>query len=428
MSKWLGVAVVVALASGCYSSSGAFTCKSSSDCTGGPVGTCQPNGSCSFLDTTCPGSMQRYGALSGQAGQCVDGQAPPPIDASIDAEMIDAPPDAQACFGTAPFTICLQSAPTNPVVLETSEPLDTSNSPMCVPTVSGGNNYCVIAATTIAINVKLRATGAKPLVLLASDTITAMAPIDVGSHRGVAPAVPELGAGADSTACTAGIAPGTGGGNGGGGAGGSFVGLGGAGGLGGNAGAGGVPGANTTTVTELRGGCPGQDGQGGNDKGLRGHGGGAVLLIAGNKIDVRTGINAAGEGGAGGIGNASGAGGGGAGGMIALDAPMITCAGLILATGGGGGEGSDSAAVSTGASGADPASTTAAAGGTNNTVRGGDGGSGSVAATAPGGTGGGGDNTGASRGGGGGGGGSAGLIKAPATATLGNQVAPTATP
>ena len=411
MSKWLAVAVVVVLVAGCNYGAGAFKCSSSTDCTGRAGGTCEPNEFCSFDDTSCPAPGRRYGDLSGGvSGKCVGQEE---VDAGT-SSIPDAPPDARVCFGTTPFTICLAAAPTTPLMIMSSMTIDTTTSTMCAAVTSGGNNYCVLVGTTINVGAKLRVTGTKPLVLLASDLITTTAQIDVGSHRGEAP---ETGAGADAdaTACAIGSTPP---GIGGGGAGGSLAGLGGAGSAG--AGAGGVPGT-VASITKLRGGCAGQDGQGTN-KGAGGHGGGAVFLIAGNRISVGGGINAAGEGGGGGGIASSGGGGGGAGGMIGFDAPVVTSSGLILANGGGGGEGGG-VTNNLGAPGSDPSGITAASGGNNGSGTGGDGGDGSAGAAAgPGGAG------KAGSGSGGGGGGGAGLVKAPATATLGTQVSPLATP
>jgi len=410
MSKWLAVAVVVVLGAGCNYGAGEFTCGPDKPC--GGSGICEPGFNlCSFPDEAKCGSGGRsFGDLAGdKSGKCVSGEQPD--DAGIDAP-------GQTCFGTGLLNICLQTAPTGSLTSALLTTINTDTSPKCAPVRSGGN-YCVLAATTINLDEKLRATGTRPLVLIAIDSITTTAVIDVGSHRGPPE---EAGAGADPAACAPGTAPTTVTTTSGGGAGGSFTGLGGSGGGGaaGSGGAGGTPGAVADPITELRGGCAGQAGEG-PAKATAGHGGGAVFLIAGNKIDVQGGINAAGAGGAAGVTGAAGGGGGGAGGMIGFDAPMITVSGLILANGGGGGEGSGQ--TTPGAAGADPNAINAATGGNGATGNGGDGGNGSPATTA--GAGGAGAN-GAS--GGGGGGGGAGLIKAPATATLGTQVSPPATP
>src|SRR5882724_10245309 len=141
-----------------------------------------------------------------------------------------------------------------------------------------------------------------------------------------------------------------------------------------------MPGASVIPpVTKLRGGCPGQDGHSASGvRGAGGHGGGAVFLIAVNKIDANGPIDATGAGGGGGgedVGGSqfvAGGGGGGAGGMIGFDAPVVTCRNVVLASGGGGGEASGTGA---GQPGADPTSTSVAAGGHGN-ANGGDGGDG----------------------------------------------------
>jgi hypothetical protein len=428
MSKWLGVAVVAALASGCSSNNGAFVCdpaNATNQCNGGPGGMCESNGFCSFSDPSCP-SMKRYGDLSGGvSGMCVGQEQRPVVDAAIDTQEIDAP---RTCFGGSFLTICLQSAPMTPLTISAVTSIDTENPQMCAQVTSGGNGLCVIAATTISVEATLRATGTKPLVLIARDSITIAATglIDVASRRGV---TPEIGAGGDPPTCDAGTGPKSAGGTNGGGAGGSFTGLGGKGGKGGGAGGGdgGLPGTAVTTITELRGGCAGQIGQGaGAAKGAAGHGGGAVYLIAGGTINVIGAIAASGEGGGHGVSGEAGGGGGGAGGMIGFDAQTITGIGLILANGGGGGEASGTNAPG-GMDGKDPTLIAAALGGTGGSLSGGDGGNGAAGVAAgPGADGA--NGAAAQSGGGGGGGGGAGLIKAPATATLGAMVSPLATP
>lgn len=346
----------------------------------------------------------------------------------------DAPVDMQltgrACFGDDPFKVCLATAPVSPLTLDSK--INTDTSKLCVTTTSSSAGYCVVAGTTILVTSEgptLRATGSKPLVLIASDSITVQASIDVSSHHTSNPAGnPEVGAGADFPDCPTPVALPT---NGGGGAGGSFTGYGGLGGASARGGSrGGVAHTPLATVTALRGGCPGQNGDGSaGDLGKGEHGGGAVLLIAGNAINLMAGINASGEGGSGGFQNTSGGGGGGSGGMIVLDAPVVTSSGLLLANGGGGGEGSGETTF--GSDGIDPTAVSPAAGGTGLST-GGDGGNGSAGIA--GGSAGNGQNgtivvqMGVQLlGGGGGGGGGAGIIMVPSGVTLGGMVSPEVT-
>lgn len=356
------------------------------------------------------------------------------------------------CYGTAPVTICLASDPMAPQSIEMSmSPLDTDTSPLCMRTRSGGDGYCIIAGTDVTVEAKVRATGRKPLVLIASDSITIpiTGGIDVGSHR---TATPEVGAGAEPMDCKPAMAaPSTQNGTGGGGAGGSFIGSGGDGGAGGGSGAmGGRPAPIAVTpTTAIRGGCQGQAGAG-TLPGTGGHGGGVVFLIAGARIEVNGDIIAGGEGGGGGDSGGSidsGGGGGGAGGMIGFAAPSIHVVGQLVANGGGGGEGAGipngSGGNGDGDPGDDSTTTPRACGGTGRTLNAGDGCAGSVGPDArsdcqstdcqpstKGSTGqaGGSGISASGGGGGGGGGGGVGLIKAPTSADLGARVSPPATP
>jgi hypothetical protein len=422
MGNWLVVAGAIAVVTGCNPANRAFNCENDGQC---PGGACESEGFCSFPDPDCP-SGRRFSDLSGGlSNQCVGEQ--PMVDAAVDAPP-DVAIDARVCFGTT-FPICLATAPTMPLNITANTKLDTSMA-ACAATTMAPDNICVVAATTITISAELRGIGNKPLVLLASESITVMdnGEIDVGNHRGDA----DLGAGANPTVCQAGTAPGNGGGDGaGGGAGGSFTGTGGVGGEGagdggGGGGDGGTPAQAVMNVTTLRGGCAGQ--QGADGGGAGGRGGGAVLLVAGTAITIGgSGINAGGEGGGGAPTGERGGGGGGSGGMIALDAQTITATAFLIANGGGGGEGSGQ--VEAGNPGADATETTAANGGANGSAVGGSGGTGSAGpAAGPGAIGLIGIILNGVDGGGGGGGGGAGLIKAPATATLGTLVSPLATP
>jgi hypothetical protein len=79
--------------------------------------------------------------------------------------------------------------------------INTDTSSLCVATTSGGTGSCVLAGTTITVTSEgptFRATGSKPLVLVASDSITVMTILDVSSHHTAIPTTnPEAGAGAD---------------------------------------------------------------------------------------------------------------------------------------------------------------------------------------------------------------------------------------
>ena len=64
-----------------------FHCNNNTDC--GATGVCEAQGLCSFPDSTCTGSQQRFGDSAGSlANQCVDG-GNPMVDAG---DIIDAPP------------------------------------------------------------------------------------------------------------------------------------------------------------------------------------------------------------------------------------------------------------------------------------------------------------------------------------------------
>jgi hypothetical protein len=411
MRTWVVAIVAAVMVTGCGQQRESFTCTDDTSCSGG---SCLA-GFCSFASTMCPSGRQ-YGGLGGPSGGCVE------IDAGMppDVRLPDAGP---VCFGSAPNTICFATRPTGSLEVAAPTTFDTVSGTVagtqltCATPMSGGTGYCVIAANTITVSSTLRATGTKPLVFVAADSISVPASINVGSQR---TPTESIGAGADpATGCNAGT-PAAPGATSGGGAGGSFMGAGANGGNGGGAGGGngGVHGTAPGIGTSIHGGCPGQDGAGGG-KGAHGHGGGAVFMIAGNTITVGATINAGGEGGAGASGMDSGGGGGGAGGMIGFDAPNIMVTGTLIANGGGGAEGSGNAA--NGNPGGDATSTNPALGGAAGSS-GGEGGNGSAgAANGPG-------MPGVDGGsGGGGGGGGAGLIKGP-PAALGVSVSPAATP
>lgn len=250
-----------------------------------------------------------------------------PFDASGDG---DPAIDAATCYGTfAP--ICPVAPITMPLSITSSTTIDTDTSPMCIEHAAA-NELCVIAGTAVSISRPLRGIGSRPLVVLATDTLTVMGPssqIDVASHA------TETGAGANPAGCVAGGAA-TGQQGAGGG---SFGGTGGRGADLENVNGPLASAPAVMPVATLRGGC--RDGSGaGAQVSTGGAGGGAVMLIAKTSITINTMVNASGAGGAGGEARSGGAG-GGSGGMIVLDAPEVTVAlaARVAANGGGGGEG-----------------------------------------------------------------------------------------
>lgn len=263
------------------------------------------------------------------------------VDAGDDSTVTG---DARRCFGTE-LEVCLDPLPTDPIA-DFSGDLDTTTSPSCLASEA---TACVVAATDITIpsGKTLQVTGGRPLVVIATGTLTIAGMLDASSHavpRKAGPAV--LGATCNAFP----VAPSSRGG----GAGGSFAGLGGngAGAITPTVGNGGMPPPVIASIG-FRAGCPGQDSGSptANRFGLGGLGGGAVYVIAGAAIEVSGSLTASGAPGTGGecteanacgagSGNAHGAGGGGSGGMAILEAPTVSVTGAVFADGGGGGEGS----------------------------------------------------------------------------------------
>jgi len=347
--------------------------------------------------------MRSWIASLALASACGFSAPAPPIggDGGPDASPDGPPPDAQQCFGPY-LNVCLSALPTMPLIISATDSdvdinTDTgaSASPRCD---TGISNYCVVAATTINIvaNKKIRAHGARPLVLVAIGQFDLFGEIDVTSSQDGT----VQGAGASPTTC-AGMQNAT---MTSGGFGGSFGGRGGDGET--IDGDRGIASAAIGFPPTLRGGCAG--GAGGSG-GAGGNGGGAVGIV-GATVHIDGKINASGAGGKGGPATKSGGGGGGSGGMIVLDVPQskitIDIGGRLYANGGGGGEGGEGGTA--GAPGAaSPAPGVAGPGG-NNGNAGGNGGDGSAGSTLSG------FNGNNSRGGGGGGagGGGAGFIHA----------------
>jgi hypothetical protein len=276
-------------------------------------------------------------------------------DAGGGGEMMDG--DTGYCLGPTGWRICVPTEPTMDQAFDTNLNFDTGDSPLCASVqppswkAAGQPDACIIVRKSFNVTAStIVAKGSRPLVLFASDSITIASQIDVASHAGQS----TIGAASPSGACVAPQAAGTSTSAGGGGAGGSFMTKGGDGGAGGSSIPGRAAAANAQPPMILRGGCNG--GVGGNSSamgGVPGNGGGAIYLVAGNRIVVNGFINASGSAGRGASAPNAGGGGGGSGGMIHLHAPAISGnGGVLVANGGGAGEGADNSLL--GAAGTDP--------------------------------------------------------------------------
>ena len=320
---------------------------------------------------------------------CSFGPARGTIDATGgDGPAIDAVAD-QVCLGSGAFEVCVPR-PTSSydVTGGSNTAIDTDAGPVECTFVAQDTRptLCVIAATTIAIDAgTLFVSGSHPVVLFATDAIHVGSGVDVGSHQ----SGQAVGAGADATACTPGGGAGNDSNGGDGGAGGSFGTTGGNGGAGGGTSNGDAAGG-TSAADVLRGGCAGDGGgDGGSGKGGNGdHGGGAILLLAGNAITITGFVDASGGGGNGGKKGGGGGGGGGSGGMSAMSAPAMTVTGTLAANGGGGGGGASNGTDGSPGSDPDPTQPLAdAAGGPAGGGQAGPGAAGAAGATAAGNTG-----------------------------------------
>jgi hypothetical protein len=283
-----------------------------------------------------------------------DGTCGDVVDAGGSDGLVDSPPDGPFCYGQGIVRVCFPTPPAGTLLAE--GPINTSSAGECtVFPQTGGPELCVIAAENVML-MNVRARGARPLVVVATDTITLLGDIDVASRRFDTFKV----AGSNDDSCvvmnTAVV--------GAGGNGGSF------GGRGGLGGASDTNPAASVIPTVLRGGCPGGSG---NPLAIGGSGGGAIYFIA-SFIDVGTAtINASGAGGDPQM--AGGGGGGGSGGMIGFDAPQILVepGAQAFANGGGGAGGAGAGAASAGMQ--SPSYSVAGEGGEgdNNNADGGDG-------------------------------------------------------
>lgn len=245
---------------------------------------------------------------------------------------------AAGCFGPSGWIVCPHAVGGGKTI---TGALDTSpGSAACEDSIGGWPSAqpaaCFVVGTTVQLT-DVIASGSRPLVVVATETITITGVLDIASHR-----EGTIGPGAPATACEAFKRPATSNTNGGGGgAGGSFGTAGGNGGDGDQSRKGGeAADADTAAPSTLRAGCAGQ--RGGESGGTPGQGGGAVYLVAGVAILGPGSINASGAAGTGG-GNHAGGSGGGSGGLVVLSAPSIMLGG-VLANGAGASSGSSDTA------------------------------------------------------------------------------------
>lgn len=282
-------------------------------CVGGVVIGCAAD---ALVATSCA-----FGCAPDGSGRCAEMDASNVDDALFDAGA----PDLMLLTGmTVNTSTC-------------ADPLRTASQ-------SDGSMVCVLVAhdVTLPATEALNPTGSRPLVILASGTVTIDGILDLGARThgpgsggasGGAISLDGMGSGggrAGTVSSSTGSAASGGGG-------GSFCGVGGAGGRGAMiAGGAGGPVVATTDLIPLRGGSGG--GVGGAITGVPtpgGSGGGALQISARVAIHVGGVIYAGGGGGDG--ATAGGGGGGGSGGAILLEAPVLDVTGVLWTAGGGGG-------------------------------------------------------------------------------------------
>lgn len=238
-----------------------------------------------------------------------------------------------------------------------------------VVTIDGKHQGLLVGSLTIEPSGELKVLGTRPLIIVASDTITIKGVVDVaadgptpgpGGGQGGVAKMDGQGCGGGSKGTTGTLDPI------GSGSGGSYAGIGGK----GNQNA--KPACAATCGTALTGGSGG--GGGDDDGGRGGGGGGALQLTAWKEIVVSGSLRAGGGYGEGGKSpSCGGGGGGGSGGLLLLEAPVINLnkATLVANGGGGGGGGGLTGSGGNGQNGL--ASASSAAGGTGGGIVGGGG-------------------------------------------------------
>jgi hypothetical protein len=276
------------------------------------------------------------------------------LNGSLDLNLSDTAPDGTRVVYRINTSVC------NSITGVGAAPI-----PIAAGTVRAVGANCVLSVRSLTVGGEniLLGEGTRPLIILATETITidTSARVTVGALTLTASdTVPRSGTfsreGAGANATTSGLGgPGMsdGGPGDGGGGGGGYCTAGALGGTGASTGSGGLAGevwgvdgteAGAIDRRLLRAGSRGGDGSPGTASagGRGGGGGGAVQLSAGRSITVLGSVAAlggAGEGGTISPTSAGAGGGGGSGGMILVEAPSVSVRdnGLLVGGGGGGG-------------------------------------------------------------------------------------------
>jgi hypothetical protein len=286
------------------------------------------------------------------------------IDGEADGNDAVAP---AICLGEGSYRVCLRDMPSGDTPITSG--FNTTNSNICLDAAhmpidwmaQGQPDACFVVGETVTITNNMVFHGPRPIVFVATDTVTFTGQIDIAAHRGNY-ATNQTPPGFSVAACAAFATSATNDANGGGGgAGGTFGTGGGNGGLGNNSQVAAGLAVDQPPPTVLHAGCPGQAGGTGDNQGtanlvsMGGWGGGTMYVLAGTSIVLSAGtiINASGAAGMAGN-HRTGGGGGGTGGMIVLSAPTITAGSstFLMANGGGGSSGGSN--QSDGKNGADP--------------------------------------------------------------------------
>ena len=272
------------------------------------------------------------------------------------------------CLGTDPFKVCLREMPTTDTSVTVG--INTGNSGLCLKPADTPIDWaaqnepdaCFIVGANVTLTGNLAVRGPRPLVLVATGTVTLTGQFDLAAHRNQFN-TNQTPPGFNAAACDPVVTPAKADPNGASGGGGGSLGTkGGNGGTGDNGTVAAGLAVDQTFPTVLHGGCPGAPGGLGDGQGTAGMtstggwGGGVLYVLAQTSIVLTDGtiINASGAAGMAGN-DRTGGGGGGSGGMIVLTAPLITAGSstFVMANGGGGAAGGTNA--SDGKNGTDPA-------------------------------------------------------------------------